>query len=191
MRIPSRDASGSAIVHCGSCVVDRDLCSRSIGWRELQGCDSRGSASTTVSWVACRASVARASLLRRSCRSSPKGRPRPALSPATRNWLPMTYALRSSMPPRLLRRNHDLDDQFITIFDVLDVADDLLAGAIVVFVEGRLVSRDSRSADEQRATKIAHRTRAVGARSQSSAAPSRSVRLPIGCRDQARPSPPV
>jgi len=39
----------------------------------------------------------------------------------------------------LLRRNHDPDDQVRTILDALvDVADDLLAGAIVVIVEDRL-----------------------------------------------------
>jgi predicted nuclease of predicted toxin-antitoxin system len=39
----------------------------------------------------------------------------------------------------LLRRNHDPDDQVRTILDALvDVNDDLLAGAIVVIVEDRL-----------------------------------------------------
>ena len=39
----------------------------------------------------------------------------------------------------LLRRNHDPDDRVRTILDALvDVADDLLAGAIVVIVEDRL-----------------------------------------------------
>jgi predicted nuclease of predicted toxin-antitoxin system len=39
----------------------------------------------------------------------------------------------------LLRRNHDPDDQVRTILDALvDVTDDLLAGAIVVIVEDRL-----------------------------------------------------
>ena len=39
----------------------------------------------------------------------------------------------------LLRRNHGPDDQVRTILDALvDVADDLLAGAIVVIVEDRL-----------------------------------------------------
>ena len=76
-------------------VVDRDLCSRSSGSRRLQGCDSSGSASTTVSWVACRASLARISRLRRSCRSSPKGGPRPTSSPTTHNWLSTAFAPRS------------------------------------------------------------------------------------------------
>jgi len=39
----------------------------------------------------------------------------------------------------MLRRNHDPADQVRTILDVLvDVADDLLAGAIVVIVGDRL-----------------------------------------------------
>jgi len=42
----------------------------------------------------------------------------------------------------LLRRNNDPDDQVRTILDALvDVADDLLAGPIVVIVEDRLRSR--------------------------------------------------
>ena len=54
---------------------------------------SSGSAWTIVSWARCRASLARVSRLRRSCRSWPKGRPRPTLSPATRNWLLMIVGL--------------------------------------------------------------------------------------------------